>query len=331
MSGIFISYRRDDSRGTAGRLYDDLADRFDKTHVFRDIDAIGIGADYTVAIHDFISSCDAVVVVIGNQWLEITDDEGRRRLAEPGDLLTEEIATGLAAGKLVIPVLVEDAEMPPASKLPPALAPLARLNALRVSDDRWDYDVGRLVARLAEVLPAPTAAASPATPAPAPQPVRAGGRRRAAVVALAVVVIAGLVVAGVRFLGGDSDDGDAVPVTPVQVTTPLTVPSTTTTTLARVTTTTTSVRLGESSITLSRGSGPAGTSVTVSGRGFDAGETVEVMFHVTSMGSAVANASGAFTGVVIKVPVGSLKGFPYLITATGKRSAKSARAPFNVT
>ncbi len=337
MGGIFISYRRDDSRGTAGRLYDDLSDRFGKDSVFRDIDAVGIGADYTVAIHDFIATCDAVVVVIGNQWLEIRDEEGRRRLAEPGDLLAEEIITGLGAGKLVIPVLVEDADMPPASKLPPALAPLARLNALRISDDRWDYDVGRLVARLEQVLPAVSstvplgsgARPTPPRPAPAslePQPARPGGRRWVLGAALAVVLIAFLIIAGVTFLGGD--DGDD-PVVTVDVTTTVTV-GTTTTTQSRVTTTT-ATPAGGTSITLSRSSGAAGTSITVSGSGFNAGETVEIRFNVAPPASVVTNRSGAFSNVVIKVPAETIKGFPSFVIATGKTSAKSARASFTVT
>lgn len=164
MSGIFISYRRDDSRGTAGRLYDDLRDHFGKGRVFRDLDAIKPGADYAVAIDEFLDSCEAVVIVIGNQWLDIRNDEGRRRLTEPSDLVRQEVAAALNTGKPVIPVLVEEAQMPTASKLPRSLAALARRNALPMSDARWDYDVGRLLTRLEEVLPA----GSPTVPVTAP-------------------------------------------------------------------------------------------------------------------------------------------------------------------
>ena len=40
MSGVFISYRREDSQQLAGRLFDRLVQRFGKNRVFRDIDAI---------------------------------------------------------------------------------------------------------------------------------------------------------------------------------------------------------------------------------------------------------------------------------------------------
>ncbi len=338
VGGIFISYRRDDSRGTAGRLYDDLTDRFGRDSVFRDIDAVGIGVDYAAVIGDFIATCDAVVVIIGNQWLEIRDEAGRQRLAEPGDLVAEEIATALGAGKLVIPVLVEDADMPSAAYLPPALAPLPRLNALRVSDDRWDYDVGRLVTRLEQVLPAVSSTAPPGATDRAvgvravgvqPVPPRPGRRRVLVGAAASVVVIAALVVSRLTFLGGNDKTNGTV--TTVQVTTTVTSPATTTT-LARVTTTTTTTAPGTAaSITLSRSTGPAGTSITVGGRGFNAGETVEVRFHVTQLATVVATLTGTFGGVVIQVPAGSPKGFPFMVSATGKTSAKTARAPFTVT
>ena len=40
MPRIFISYRRDDSAGHAGRLFDRLADYFGREQVFIDIDTI---------------------------------------------------------------------------------------------------------------------------------------------------------------------------------------------------------------------------------------------------------------------------------------------------
>ena len=109
MSGIFISYRRGDTRGTAGRLYDDLTDRFGSDRVFRDLDAIEPGADYSERIEDFIRSCDVLVAVIGHEWLDARDNEGRRRLEDPEDFVRREIVTALEAQKMVIPVLVEDA------------------------------------------------------------------------------------------------------------------------------------------------------------------------------------------------------------------------------
>ena len=44
--GIFISYRRDDTRHVAGRLAGDLMDRFGAESIFRDIDSIDAGDEF---------------------------------------------------------------------------------------------------------------------------------------------------------------------------------------------------------------------------------------------------------------------------------------------
>lgn len=167
MSGVFISYRREDSRGSAGRLYDDLRDRLGKGLVFRDIDAIEPGVDFLSEIVNTIEECDALVAVIGRGWVESKDKAGNRRLDLQEDLVRLEISSALAAGKAVIPVLVEDAVMPSATELPEPLVALASRNALPISDLRWDYDVGRLVARLHQLLQPRAAPMSESEPAPA--------------------------------------------------------------------------------------------------------------------------------------------------------------------
>jgi hypothetical protein len=43
LSGVFINYRREDSGGHAGRLYDRLRQHYGPHRVFRDIDAIAPG------------------------------------------------------------------------------------------------------------------------------------------------------------------------------------------------------------------------------------------------------------------------------------------------
>ncbi len=90
MSGIFISYRREDSQDLAGRPFDRLTQRFGKDRVFRDIDAIEPGAKFAQAIAERIGGCDAVVVLIGKGWLEAKNAEGRRRLHLPHDLVKAE-------------------------------------------------------------------------------------------------------------------------------------------------------------------------------------------------------------------------------------------------
>ncbi len=118
MLKIFISYRRDDSAGHAGRLYDRLESHFGQGQVFMDVDAIEPGLDFVQVVQQAINSCDGFIAVIGRYWLQATDDAGARRLDDPEDLVKLEIATALERGIRVIPVLVQGAQMPRATDLP---------------------------------------------------------------------------------------------------------------------------------------------------------------------------------------------------------------------
>src|SRR5581483_10422292 len=152
MPGIFISYRREDSRELAGRLFDRLSQHFGRNRVFRDVDVIQPGARSAEVIAERVSDCDALVALIGKGWLDAKNAEGRRRLDLSDDFVKAEIAMALAQRKLVIPVLSEDTRMPSRDALPPEIASLADCNALPVSDSRFDFDVGRLVAAIGKVL-----------------------------------------------------------------------------------------------------------------------------------------------------------------------------------
>lgn len=151
MSGIFISYRRDDSGGFAGRLYDRLRGHFGAEEVFRDLDAIKPGFDYAEVIDDAVGECDALIAIIGKQWATIKDQDGHRRIDDPKDFLRLEVETALRREVPVYPVLLEGAIMPPIEDLPDSLKNLARHQAIEVSDARWDHDVERLIGYLIKV------------------------------------------------------------------------------------------------------------------------------------------------------------------------------------
>ncbi len=144
MAGIFLSYRRDDSGGHAGRLADDLKHAFAGDQVWRDIEAIEAGADFVDAIGKAIGSCSVLLALIGPRWLEAKNSAGERRLDDPNDFVRLEIATALERGVRVIPVLVGGATMPSEPALPEVLRPLARRQAHELTDKRWDYDAGQL-------------------------------------------------------------------------------------------------------------------------------------------------------------------------------------------
>jgi DNA polymerase III delta prime subunit len=153
MPRVFISYRREDCAAVAGRLYDRLNQRFGATNVFRDIDAIDAGAQFAGVIAERIRTCDALIALIGKNWLDARDVEGRRRLDQPRDFVAVEISEALAQGKLVIPALIEGAPMPTREALPPHMASLADRQAIPIGDSRFDYDVGRLIGVIEKVIP----------------------------------------------------------------------------------------------------------------------------------------------------------------------------------
>jgi hypothetical protein len=92
-----------------------------------------------------VASCDVLLVIIGNEWLTITDDHGRRRLNNPDDFVRLEIEAALTRNVRVIPILVNDARMPRPDELPDTLARLVRRQALELSPSRFDFDTSRLL------------------------------------------------------------------------------------------------------------------------------------------------------------------------------------------
>jgi TRAP-type mannitol/chloroaromatic compound transport system substrate-binding protein len=152
MSKIFISYRRDDSAPYAGRIFHRLAERFGADQVFMDIDHIEPGEDFAEAINRHVSQCGVVLVLIGPGWARSADRHGARRLDSPNDFVRLEIVQAIARGARVMPVLVGKAAMPGAQELPDALQPLAKRQAIEISDTRFHFDVGRLIEAIERVL-----------------------------------------------------------------------------------------------------------------------------------------------------------------------------------
>jgi len=168
MDTIFISYRREESAGHAGRIYDRLQEKFGKNRVFMDVSAIEPGVDFVDAIDRAVGSCAVLLVVIGRQWLEATDAAGRRRLDDTRDFIRLEVGTALKRNIRVVPVLVQNAPMPGEDELPDDLKLLARRNAIEINDTHWDSDLRQLIETLERVLSA--GQAPPAQELPSPEP-----------------------------------------------------------------------------------------------------------------------------------------------------------------
>lgn len=149
---IFLSYRRGDSAYPASWLFDQLASHFRRDEVFKDVDSIPLGDDFVEVINTAVGSCDVLLALIGQRWLAITDEDGRRRLDNPDDFVRLEIEAALARNIRIIPILVEGTRMPDAGELPASLANLARRQAFELSPNQFDADTERLLRALDQVI-----------------------------------------------------------------------------------------------------------------------------------------------------------------------------------
>ena len=132
-----------------------------------------------------------LLVLIGDEWAHMTGEDGRRRLEDPHDFVRLEVASALARGVTVVPVLVEGATMPATDDLPEDLQPLARRNAIDLSDARWHYDMSRLIQAISHLT--------------GEEPGGGRGRRPVLLAGVGAGLLA-LVIGGVLLLAGGGDD-----------------------------------------------------------------------------------------------------------------------------
>ena len=148
MPAIFISYRRKESSGYSGRIYDRLRAILGEASVFMDVESIEPGEDWRTQLKERIARADVVLVLIGADWLTLTDEQGRRRLDDPQDVTRWELDSALVQRKRIIPVLVAGASPLKAADLPATLAPLADRQHVEIRHESFDAGLETLLARL---------------------------------------------------------------------------------------------------------------------------------------------------------------------------------------
>lgn len=148
MAKVFISYRRDDSAGHAGRVHDRLEREFGRNLLFMDVDAIPLGVNFARVLGEEVGRCDVLLAVIGPGWLEARDEAGLRRLDSPHDFVRIEIAAALKRDIPVIPILLEGTRMPRSDHLPGDIQELTLRNALDVRHASFHADMDKLVRSL---------------------------------------------------------------------------------------------------------------------------------------------------------------------------------------
>jgi len=142
---VFISYRRADSAGYAGRVMDRLDRELGRDLVFMDVDAIPLGTNFSKVLHEEVAKCSVLLAVIGPNWLDVRDEHGNRRLDDPNDFVRIEIAAALQRSIPVIPVLLEGARIPKALELPEDLKELALRNGMEIRHASFHDDMDRLI------------------------------------------------------------------------------------------------------------------------------------------------------------------------------------------
>jgi hypothetical protein len=166
MSGVFISYRREDTTDASGRIYDYLTARYGKAAIFKDVDNIPYGANFPEFLQRKLRESTIALVMMGPRWINSANPDGTRRLDDPSDFVRVEIETALQLGLVVVPVLVSNVKMPLSEQLPKSLRALTTLNAAQVRPDPdFFVDMNRLCATLDSYVP-------PLAVSPRPSPVQ---------------------------------------------------------------------------------------------------------------------------------------------------------------
>jgi hypothetical protein len=190
---VFISYRRSDTQSAARQLADALKLRFGSEYVFFDTRDIAAGVEWRRDTIRRVRESNVVLAIIGPHWAASAEHRARRSLVDrtDEDLVRLEIETAFAHGAIVIPVLVDDAEMPARETLPRPFRPLVDVQAETLHHTSWDRDIDALAEVLAHltVRPRPPLEAPVSLRAP---PVRTVAQRVASyIVDRSVVTVLG--------------------------------------------------------------------------------------------------------------------------------------------
>ena len=141
---IFISYRREDAAANALGVSQYLANEFGRRNVFLDID-MRAGTKFPLFLEQRLAQCKVMLVLIGPDWLNSSDEQGRHRLDLPDDWVRLEIAQALKRGITVIPVCVGGANLPPSTELPEDIRGLVDHQAISITHPGFRRDMSGLV------------------------------------------------------------------------------------------------------------------------------------------------------------------------------------------
>lgn len=143
---MFVNYRVQDQPGYATLVHQALAQQLGAGEVFLASRSIRLGDDFVDQVFDTLGRCQVLIAVIGAGWRDLLGDPGH-------DWVQREISMAFSRGIRVIPVLIEDAEVPGEAELPSGIAALARCQHLRLRHYTIENDLAHLVRELRGLVP----------------------------------------------------------------------------------------------------------------------------------------------------------------------------------
>jgi O-acetyl-ADP-ribose deacetylase (regulator of RNase III) len=146
VAAVFVNYRVQDQPGYATLVHHALAQEFGSDQVFLASRSIRLGDDFVDQVFDTLRRCQVLIAVIGPEWPGLLGDPRQ-------DWVQREIAEAFSGGRRVIPVLIENAEIPAEADLPRGIAALARCQHLRLRHYTIEDDLAHLVRELRNLLP----------------------------------------------------------------------------------------------------------------------------------------------------------------------------------
>jgi hypothetical protein len=148
---VFINYRREDGDAIALLLYDRLVPHLGSANVFLDVKALEVGRKW-MEENSRDGSAGVCLALIGRTWLENLKLRQPRTPDESEDLVALELEFALERWpRKVIPILIGDASLPDAAKLPRPLRRLAACQTLELHHGSFDEDTRGLIARLRRI------------------------------------------------------------------------------------------------------------------------------------------------------------------------------------
>lgn len=197
MAKIFISYRRIDSAYVTGVVRDQLASHLPGCEVFFDVDSIPYGIDFRSHLENSVSQCDILLAVIGKSWLTAADGQGQRRIDDPNDAVRVEVETALNRKIPLIPLFIENVDVPRSDQLPASIRGLVGRNGMFVRPPPdFNRDVADVIHAVKQIVEGGSPSGRP-TPGHVAAASSSKPPRRAMLVGIALALVA--IVASVAF------------------------------------------------------------------------------------------------------------------------------------